>query len=193
MTGPVQPVATIAALILRDALPDLPLREGASFVARVASRGDGGAASLVVAGELLKATVPDDVEAGQTLRLTVSHVTPERVTLRMDPPPQAAPAPPPLAPARVRVEDRPSARGGGGEDPAHPEQAVTLVLDTPALGTLRVRVATAPGAVSATVQVPPAVLARAQEHADALRAGLASQTGRPASVAIVPGALDVRA
>src|SRR4051794_11952539 len=108
MTGPVQPVATIAALMLRTALPDLPLHEGASFVARVASRGDGGAASLVVAGELLKATVPDEVEAGQTLRLTVAHVTPERVTLRMEPPPKAVPSPPPelSLPGRVRVEDR---------------------------------------------------------------------------------------
>jgi hypothetical protein len=190
MTGPVQPVAVIGALLLRTALPELPLHEGASFVARVASRGEGGAASLVVAGELLSAIVPEEVQAGQTLRLTVAQVTPERVTLRMEPPPQAAPPPAqPNAPARVRVEERPAALRAGTPG----EQAVTLVVETPALGTLRLRVATTPGAVSATVQVPPAVLARAQERAAALRADLAQQTGRPATVAVVPGALDVRA
>src|SRR4051812_26493731 len=126
MTGPVEPVTVIAALLLRTKFPDVPLREGATFVARVASRGEGGAAALVVAGELLTASVPDEVEAGQTLRLTVSQVTPERVVLRMEqqPPAAAAPPPPPAAdarPARVTVEERP-----GGRRLTPGEAAVTL-------------------------------------------------------------------
>jgi hypothetical protein len=195
MAGGVEPVAVIRALLLQTAMPDLPLHEGSSFVARVASRGQDGAASLVVAGELLSATVPDEVQTGQTLRLTVAEVTPERVTLRMEPAQQQQPAaqaaPPPPPPAqqpRVRVEDRPDARRS-----AAGEEAVTIVLETPGLGTLRVRVATTPGSVSATVQVPPAALARAQARADVLRSGLASQVGRPATVSVVPGAVDVRA
>jgi hypothetical protein len=197
MAGPVEPVAVIRALVLQTVMPELPLHEGASFVARVASRGQEGAASLVVAGELLAATVPEEVQTGQTLRLTVADVSPERVTLRMEPaqqqqpqpPAQAAPPPPPqLQAPRVRVEDRP-----GGRRSAAGEDAVTVVLDTPSLGTLRVRVATTPGSVSATVQVAPAALARAQARADVLRSGLAAQVGRPATVSVVPGAVDVRA
>lgn len=195
MPGGVEPVAVIRALVLQTVMPELPLHEGSSFVARVASRGQEGAASLVVAGELLSATVPDEVETGQTLRLTVAEITPERVTLKMEaaqqqqPPAQAAPPPPaPMLQPRVRVEDRPGARrSASGED------AVTIVLETPGLGTLRVRVATTPGSVSATVQVPPGALARAQARADVLRSGLATQVGRPATVSVVPGEVDVRA
>src|SRR3712207_6475626 len=104
MTGPVQPVTVVSALLLRTTLPELPLHEGASFVARVASRGEGGAAGLVIAGELVTAKVPEEVQAGQTLRLTVAEITPERITLRMDPlTPPAAQAPPPPPPPRVVV------------------------------------------------------------------------------------------
>src|SRR3954469_14965359 len=151
MVGPIERIAVVEALLLRTKLPDLSLREGASFVARVASRGEQGRAALVVAGELIGAQVPEEVQQGQTLRLTVAEVTPERITLRMDPltpPPMAPPPPPP--PLRVTVEERPataSARAGG-------EAAVTLTYETPALGRVRVRVTTAPGAVSATIQVP---------------------------------------
>jgi len=196
-------VTVVQALLLRTALPDLPLHEGASFVARVASRGEGGAASLVVAGELIKATVPDEVEAGRTLRLTVHEVTAERITLRMEPAPapppqqpQPAPAqgnpfaapPPPLAP-RITVRDE---EGGPGARPGG-ERAVTLTYESAALGLLRLRVATAPGAVQATIQVPAAVLEEAQARAGRLREDLATQTGRAASVHIVPGTVDVRA
>jgi hypothetical protein len=190
---PVDAVAVIEALLLRAKLPELPLREGSAFLARVASRGDGGAASLVVAGELLTASVPEEVQAGQTLRLTVTEVSPERVLLRMEPqpPPSAAvapPPPPPPADVRVSVEER-----APGRHPPPGEAAVTLVIETPALGTVRLRVATVPGAVSATVQVPAAVHALAQARGERLRADLAAGTGRAASVQVVPGSVDLRA
>lgn len=191
MTGPVQGVTVVQALLLRTSLPDLPLHDGASFLARVASRGEQGKASLVIAGELIAAQVPDEVEQGQTLRLTVAEVTPERITLRMEPlTPPAVTAPPPPPPPRITVDQRPAGgqggRGGG-------EAAVTLTYRSAALGTLRLRVATAPGAVAATVQVPQALLDAAQAGADRLRADLAAQTGRAAAVHVVPGSVDVRA
>lgn len=209
MTGPVQPVTVVQALLLRTALPELPLREGASFVARVASRGEDGSASLVVAGELIKAKVPEEVANGQTLRLTVQEVTAERITLRMEPaPPAPQPAqaqqapqaqapqsnpfatpPPPLAP-RITVQPDgsggPGGRGGG-------ERAVTLTYESAAVGLLRLRVAAAPGAIQATIQVPAAVLEEAQARAGKLREDLAAQTGRAASVHVVPGNVDLRA
>ena len=191
MTGPVQGVTVVQALLLRTSLPDLPLHDGASFLARVASRGEQGKASLVIAGELIAAQVPDEVEQGQTLRLTVAEVTPERITLRMEPlTPPAVTAPPPPPPPRITVDQRPAGgqggRGGG-------EVAVTLTYRSAALGTLRLRVATAPGAVAATVQVPQALLDAAQAGAERLRADLAAQTGRAAAVHVVPGSVDVRA
>src|SRR3954454_4285150 len=164
MTGPVQGVTVVQGLLLRTSLPDLPLHDGASFLARVASRGEQGKARLVVAGELIAAPVPDEVQQGQTLRLTVAEVTPERITLRMEPltpPAVSAPLPPP--PPRITVDQRPAGgpggRGGG-------EAAVPLTYRSAVLGTLRLRVATAPGAVAATVQVPQALLDAAQAGAE---------------------------
>src|SRR3954451_14096089 len=159
MAGPIERIAVIEALLLRTKLPDLSLREGASFVARVASRGEQGRAALVVAGELIGAQVPEEVQQGQTLRLTVADVTPERIPLRMDPltPPAVAPPPPPPpqgGPVRITVDERP----GGPTDRAGAESAVSLSFETPSLGRVRVRVTPARGAVAATVQVPSAIL-----------------------------------
>jgi hypothetical protein len=191
MVGPVERITVVEALMLRTKLPDLSLREGSAFVARVASRGEQGRASLVVAGELITAKVPEEVREGQTLRLTVAEVTPERITLKMEPltPPPVAPPPPP-APLRIAVEERSEGRSGGR---GRGEAAVTLTYETPALGRVRLRVTTAPGAVAATIQVPAAVLAAAQERAPQLREDLTAQTGRAAAVHIVPGSVDVRA
>jgi hypothetical protein len=191
MPGPVQPVAIVEALLLRTKLPEVPLRQGATFLARVASRAEaGGRAALVIAGELVPATVPPEVHEGQTLRLTVAEVGPERIVLRMDTPPQAATVPPPPPPPlRLAVEERP----GSGRGPAGGEDAVALRLDLPALGSLRIRVTAAPGAVAATIQVPAAVLEPVRAAAGRLREDLAAQTGRPAAVHVVAGSVDIRA
>src|SRR4029079_15311218 len=89
----------VDALLLRTQLPELSLREGSSVVARVAARAEAHGV-LVLAGVPLTAQPPPEVQAGQTLHLRVEEVTPERVTLRLDP--QAAgvapPPPPPAAP-----------------------------------------------------------------------------------------------
>src|SRR5918997_6185448 len=96
------PIA-VAAALLRAQLPEVPLREGASMMARVASRGQGHAV-LVIAGMPIKAQLPPDVPTGATLRLRVQEVTAERVMLQIVPHPgkpaaQApAPQPPPTLP-----------------------------------------------------------------------------------------------
>ncbi len=77
-----QPIAVTAAL-LRAQLPDLPLREGATLLARVASRGESNAV-IVLAGIPLTAQVPPEVQAGATLRLKVQEITAERITLQID-------------------------------------------------------------------------------------------------------------
>ena len=91
----------VAAALLREQLPEVTLRPGASMLARVASRGEHHGV-IVLAGIPLKAQLPADVQAGATLRLRVEDVSPERVTLRVDPGgpvavPPSAPPPPPRA------------------------------------------------------------------------------------------------
>src|SRR3954465_7768239 len=97
-----EPIAVTAAL-LRQQLPDVPLREGATMMARVASRGESHAV-IVIAGMPVTAKLPPEVPAGATLKLKVQEVTPERVTLKIEPE-QAPGAQPgkPAAPPPVRV------------------------------------------------------------------------------------------
>src|SRR5512134_1791152 len=76
------PIAVTAAL-LRAQLPDVPIREGASLMARVASRGETHAV-IVIAGLPVTAKLPPEVEAGAVLKLKVKEVTAERVTMQID-------------------------------------------------------------------------------------------------------------
>src|ERR1700710_2068154 len=113
-------IAVVAAL-LRAQLPDVPLREGATMMARVASRGDS-LAVIVIAGIPVTAQIPPEVAAGATLKIKVEEGRPERVTLRIDPQQPAqvqtqTPTPTvgnaagvggiPIMPPRVEVEERP--------------------------------------------------------------------------------------
>jgi hypothetical protein len=142
----VDPIA-VAAALLRAQIPDVPLREGATLMARVASRGEQHAV-IVLAGIPLTAQVPPEVQAGTTLKLKVHEVTPERVTLQIDPGPQPAQstpqAPPtvqpqPLAPLpqpQVQVDERPARRRGADGEPA---DVVSLAFNSPVLGRLDLR------------------------------------------------------
>jgi hypothetical protein len=183
----VNSIAVVDAALLRSELPDLVLRPGHSVVARVASRGDGPLGVLVLAGVPLRASLPDDVKAGETLRLTVTEVSPERVVLRMDAAAlaMAAPAPMPAQapPARVGVDEAPRRRRGAGGD----EATVALRFETPALGRLDLRVELTSGTVRATVgAVPGRSFDLAETGSGALRDALAAKTARQASVQVVP-------
>src|SRR3954451_6957242 len=109
----VDPIAVTAAL-LRAQIPDVPLREGATLMARVASRGEQHAV-IVLAGIPLTAQVPPEVQAGATLKLKVHEVTPERITLQIDSGPQAEPAP--------GAPPAPRAPAPGGYAPPQPGRA----------------------------------------------------------------------
>jgi hypothetical protein len=146
------PIAVTAAL-LRNQLPDVTIREGASIMARVLSKGEGRAV-ITIAGIPVTAQLPPEVQAGQTLRLKVQEVTPERVTMRIAPdqPAQQAPQPPvqaspnqvigtssPVADrvqAKVEVEERPARRRGADGEPA---DVVSLAFTSPSLGRLDLR------------------------------------------------------
>ena len=181
------PVSLDVAL-LKLQLPDLVLRPGMQVVARVASRGEGQIASLVLAGALLKATVPDEVATGQTLRLTVAETTPERIVLHMS----AADLPAtttgvPLAPspglargidpdgedsrARTRENDRPS---------------VSLAYEVPDLGRLDLRIERGPEGVVVSLGTSPGWHGPARANAEALRAALEAKLETPAVVRVNP-------
>jgi hypothetical protein len=92
---------------------------------------------IVLAGVPLTAEVPPGVENGATLRLKVQEVTPERVTLQIDP--QALPqhaAPQPAQEPRVVVEEPP--HRGRGED-GEPADIVSLSFTSPTLGRIDLR------------------------------------------------------
>jgi hypothetical protein len=181
----VNPIAVVDAALLRAEMPDLVLRPGHTVVARVASRGEGPLGVLVLAGVPLRASLPDEVKAGETLRLTVAEVTPDRVVMRLDNPAAVPLAPPPAQapPARVRVDEAPRRRRGADGD----EATVALRFETPGLGRLDLRVELTSGTVRATVAaVPGRTFELADGHAGALREALAAKTARQASVQIVP-------
>ena len=180
------PIA-VEALLLRHQFPELSLRPGATVMARVASRGPEHAV-LMLAGLPLTARVPEEVQAGATLRLKVEEVTQERVTLRLDalpvPPALTGTPPPPPPRARVAVQEPPARRRGEDGEPAH---TVALAFHSPALGRLDLRVELSGDRVLAVVQAPPgAASERAEAGASALEAALAGRTGRTAAVRVRP-------
>jgi len=178
-----EPVVSVQTQLLRVQMPELVLRPGASVMARVASRGEAHGV-IVLAGIPLTAQLPDEVQAGATLRLLVQEVSPERVVLRLDTP-EAGLQPAPQAPApRVNVQEPPRrARTAGGEEVA----SVALSFDSPALGRLDLRIDLATGSVQAAIAAPPGAGYEAvQAGAERLRASLAEATERPAAVRVTP-------
>jgi hypothetical protein len=182
----VDPVVAVKTLLLQTQLPDITLRPGTSVVARVLSRGaDHGV--LVIAGIPLTAQLPAELgRTGETLRLSVSDVTPERVTLQLEQivPPGGQPPPTPTQAARVRVEEEPRTVRAGGEE----RSSVALSFQSQALGRLDLRIDLVAGKrVSATVEAPAG---RSFELAHAasgrLNDGLHARTGLEADVRVTP-------
>jgi hypothetical protein len=186
-------VLRVQAALLRANMPDLVLRPGLMLPAKVLERA-GQHGLLLLAGTPLSAELPAELQAGARLRLRVEEVTGDRIVLRAVDTPGAAtqplqPPPPDVAlplpggrQAEVRVTERAEERRGAGE-PA----AVALAYDSPALGTLDLRLVLAPGAgltvtVGATAGAPED---RVRAAAYGLRAALAEATGLPASVRVV--------
>jgi hypothetical protein len=182
----------VEAALLRAQLPELVLRPGMTLPARVVER-HGRMGLLLLAGTPLSARLPDELKAGDRLRLRVEDVGEQVVLRTVETPaaqPAATPSPPGLAlplpsgaRAELRITEQASERRGEGE-PA----AVALSYDSPALGTLDLRLVQQPGGagvqvtVGATVGVPEE---RARAAAEELRAALAQATGLPASVRVV--------
>jgi hypothetical protein len=192
------PIAVTAAL-LRNQLPDVTIREGASLMARVASKGEHHAV-IVIAGIPVTAQLPPEVQAGATLRLKVQEVTPERVTLQIAPDQPAAPQPaaaqaspnqvigtfaPAAQPlqAKVEVEERPARRRGADGEPA---DVVSLAFTSPTLGRLDLRLELRGDRLLTEITTPAGrPHAVANEGAERLRATLEA-AGLDATVKVRP-------
>jgi hypothetical protein len=104
-----------------------------------------GRGSLNIAGAVIDATLPKDIEAGQELRLTVSHVSPDRVELSLsgqDPAAFAAAASeavPLPGGGTVQVAERDAGGGGGAGAQGADRHALSLRYDAPALGAIDLR------------------------------------------------------
>jgi hypothetical protein len=164
----------VTAALLRAQLPDVTLRAGSTVMARVASRGETHAV-LVLAGIPVTAKIPPEVQAGATLKLRIQEVTPERITLQIEPQPQAAPlaAPAPQPPPpRLGVEEPPSRRRGPDGEPV---DVVALAFTSPTLGRLDLRLELRGERLLAEVTTPPGVPFQvASGSAERLRAKLAA-------------------
>jgi hypothetical protein len=182
----VEPVVAIKTLLLQTQLPEVTLRPGTSVVGRVLSRGESHGV-LVIAGIPLTAQLPEEVgRTGETLRLSVSDVTPERVTLHLEQviPAGQQPAPEQTSPPRVKVDDAPRTVRVGGEE----RSTVALSFHSDALGRLDLRLELVTGkhvraSVEAAAGRPFAVAHRA---AGGLQDGLHARTGLDAEVRVTP-------
>ena len=193
----------VEAALLRAQLPELTLRPGMTLPARVMER-HGQMGLLLLAGTPLSAQLPDELQAGDRLRLRVEDVG-EQIVLRTveAPAAQQQAAPPrttewptssanggavalPLPGGRqaeVRVTDQAEEGRGTGEP-----VMVGLTYDSPVLGTLELKLVQQPG--GAGLQVTVGATAGAPEErvrgaAEELRRALGEATGLPATVRVV--------
>src|SRR5918911_4851498 len=91
----VAPLLQVEAAFLRRQMPDLLLRPGATFDARVAERGEGRHGIITLAGVPLVAELPDEVQQGDTLKLLVADTRGEKVLMRLVQEQPTGPPPPP--------------------------------------------------------------------------------------------------
>ena len=176
----------LSAALLRNQAPELVLRLGSTVAARVLERH--GARGLITIGNaVLAAELPEQVRAGDRLRLLVHDATGDRVTLKLveqeaaQQPPLAAVALPNGARLRVDPDEQGRDERGGGE------HSVAVTYDSPALGAMHFRLALDPRALAVTVRAGAgAPLEMAEKGATELRDALARVTGRAARVTVLP-------
>jgi hypothetical protein len=170
---------------------DLRIAPGRGLMARVVTADGLGRGSLNIAGAVVDASLPKDVRAGQELRLTVRHVSADRVELSMSDssaPPAVDAAPLPGGGA-LRVTERDTSDGGGGSGSGEGAERHTLSLryDAPALGAVDLRFELDPTFLRVTATVgagQPFDLAL--DGAGGLGDALTDAIGRPVTVDVSP-------
>jgi hypothetical protein len=188
-----QPLAIDAALLRAVLTPDLKLAVGRELMARVATLTGDGRGTLNLAGVPLPAELPDNVKAGDELRLVVRELTPDKVVLAIQEDAGQAQPPPPMVDAplvpmpqggSVQVTDRDAASAQRGQDGTH---TVTLRYDAAAFGPIDMTFTLSSGALRLALTVPQgSSYAAADGAATGLAERLTNATERPASVTVSP-------
>ena len=179
---------------------ELRIAPGRALMARVVTADGLGRGSLNIAGAVIDAKLPADIQAGQELRLTVRNVSAERVELSLSdqnvPPPSSVAVPLPGG-GFVRVAERDADGGagagaggdggGGGGGSGEDRHSLSLRYDAPALGAvdLRFDLDSQSLRLSATLRAGEpfeSALGRAGE----LRDALAEAVGLPVTVDVSP-------
>jgi hypothetical protein len=187
----------VDAQLLRAVLtPELNLSVGRVLSVRVAELLPGGRGVLSLAGVLLEAELPKELEAGQELRLVVREVTPERVVLSVaGGDSQAAPVTPAVpVPLELpgggsihvtRRDERDSSGSSGG--PSAPLHTLALTYVAPHLGAVDMHFTLDPASLQLALTL---AAGRAFELADGaageLQSTLSNALDRPVSVSVQP-------
>lgn len=191
------PIAVDIRLIKAVLGAELRVAPGRALMARVVSADGFGRGSLSIAGALIDAKLPPEVQAGEDLRLVVRHVSPEQVVLGLSGEAGAAAVPAQAAielpgGGRLRVTERDpdsDAESGRGGAPGTGRHVLALAYDAPALGTIDLSFELDPQSlrVSATLAAG-APADRATVAAGELRDAIADALGgaRTVTVEIAP-------
>lgn len=200
--------------VLRTLLtPEIRIVPGRALMARVVTAGAAaGRGSLSIAGLLLEAELPENVRAGDELRLLVTDVNAERVLLTIAPEHDAAPGAPASSGAQPAPPSQAQAGGqvppGIGWTPPPPiplpgggtvqvrerdagsapgatgSHALSVRYDAPALGAVDLSLVLDPHSLHVRVTVSPPALAPARAGAGELRQTLATELERGVSVTV---------
>jgi hypothetical protein len=215
-----QPIALIAKAAVAALAAELQLRVGDELVARVAALpGPDGRGLLSLAGVLHAARLPQGLREGQKLRLQVAGAEEGALVLRLLGEESGSASVPRVAgalavrgdgellraalelagaggalalpdgsSARVAFDDEPPERKPGGDDASC---EASVLLHSPALGPIEVRVRLDAAGVSAVVGVEPGRAARlAEQGAPELVAALERAASRPATVSVAARAAE---
>jgi hypothetical protein len=209
----VQPLAVDLRALRVLVGPDIKIVPGRAVMARVVQAPAGQRGSLSIAGYLLEAELPDNVRAGEDLRLVVREVSAERVLLAITdsheaaqqqaqqaqqaqapsapiplPDPSLSALPPVPLPGGGSVQVAERDAGGRGGGPSADRQNVLLRYDGPALGAVDLRFQMDGQTLHLGVTMAPGVpLELARAGADSLRQALAaSLPERTVSVTVSP-------
>jgi hypothetical protein len=174
--------------MLKAELPQLVLRPGMTLAARVAER-QGSRGLLMIANAALVAELPDQVQAGDTLRLRVQETSADRVVMKLEPEAQQAQQTPLAVPvplpgglqAHIQVRER----EGEGYNAGDRRSAVAITYRSPSLGALDFQLALEGGSLTAHVQAAQgAPHALAAQQAEELRDALNRATGKAVQLTV---------
>lgn len=180
-----EPLAVDLSTLVRALDSELRLAPGRVLMARVIEPpNENGRGTLSLAGMALEASLPENVEHGQPLRLTVREVNPERVvlTLGADQPAALMPSVVPLpggASVWVAEDDDHTSTGAGKKN-----SSVSLHFDAPTLGRIDLRLELGDGNLRAAVAVSSAALEQAGGNAKQLQTALVEAVKLPTEVSV---------